>query len=427
MVLEIKLSNFYSIKDEICLDLRATNLKSRTAKDLSNNYFEINNEKVLKSAALFGANASGKSNIIKAIGFCVRMILNSHNHNEDSIFNFQPFKFEDYQNKPSTFYIRFIHENIEYEYYFELNRTKILKEKLYYSPKGRSTKVFERDETKDKTKKDKYKFGNQISRPLDVTENTSEKTLFISRASQMDRKIAKDVFNYFNSTFILGLISPNQINFEKLFNLYKDELITALKMADSDIIALEIKKELLPVAEFNYKIDQNMAAITSTQMKEKEAISIKSFHKQFPKITFDFFSEESEGTKVLFFMLLTLLDILHNNKIILIDEIEKSLHPDIVDYIVKLFNNSNHAQLIFATHSINLLSFSKFRKDQIYFCNKKKDGSTDFYSLFDFNDFRDTLDLSKAYLQGRFNAVPIIDDSSNSIEVIVNGQKTKNQ
>ena len=411
MVIEIKISNFYSIKDEISLDLRAANIQSQVAKELSKNYFEINKEKVLKTVALFGSNAAGKSNIINAISFCVRMVINSHNHNENSIFAYAPFKFDGYEDKPSSFYIRFICKNIEYEYSFELNRTQILREKLLYSPKGRVSKIFERDETIDGMKKNKYKFGNQISRPMDVAENTSAKTLFISRASQMDRDIPKEIFNYFNTTFVLGSLKPNQDVFENIFDVYKNDLLSALRSADSDIVRIEMQKEVLPVAGFDYKIEQNMASITASRSKEIKAISIKSYHKQHPEVSFDFLSEESEGTKAMFFMLLSILDIVKFNKILLIDEIEKSLHPDIVDFLIKLFNNSNNAQLIFTTHSVNLLSFEKFRKDQIYFCNKKKDGSTDLYSLFDFNDFRDTLDLSKAYLQGRFNAVPNIDDS----------------
>lgn len=117
--------------------------------------------------------------------------------------------------------------------------------------------------------------------------------------------------------------------------------------------------------------------------------------------------------------MLTIIDIIRNNKALLIDEIEDSLHPKIVSYIIELFNASSNAQLIFSTHNTNLLDLNKFRKDQIWFVNKKDDGGSDLYSLYDYSDFRDTMDLEKAYLQGRFDSVPIIDDSIENFHSII--------
>ncbi|MEA3445245.1 MAG: AAA family ATPase, partial [Bacteroidota bacterium] len=145
MVLEIRLSNFFSIKDEIVLDLRAGNINTQKAKSLSNNLFSFAKNNVLKSIAVYGANASGKSNIVKAIRFCNAMVFESHNHNENTIYNFQPFKFDNYQNKASSYLIRFVMSDVEYEYSFSLTRNEILKESLYYYPKGRRTKIFIRD------------------------------------------------------------------------------------------------------------------------------------------------------------------------------------------------------------------------------------------------------------------------------------------
>ena len=119
--------------------------------------------------------------------------------------------------------------------------------------------------------------------------------------------------------------------------------------------------------------------------------------------------------------MLTILDIVKNNKILIIDVIEDSLHTNIIEYIIEVFNASEQAQLIYATHNTKLLNLSKLRKDQIFFVNKKDDASTDLYSLYDYNDFRDTMDVEKAYLQGRFDAVPYIDDSIENIKSIING------
>nr|WP_288211122.1 AAA family ATPase [Odoribacter splanchnicus] len=142
----------------------------------------------------------------------MNILLNSiNNYNENTIFAFTPFKFGSI-GKPSTFFIRFLLEGIEYEYSFELNKVEILKEALYYYPNGRRSLIFSRDETKGPDKKDIYEFRSVIRRPMDVAANTSRKTLFVSRASQMDRDVAKDVFRYFNERFILNYFGKKRFS-----------------------------------------------------------------------------------------------------------------------------------------------------------------------------------------------------------------------
>jgi AAA15 family ATPase/GTPase len=418
MVLEIRIGNLFSIKDEITIDFRAANIKSANAKALADNIFTENDTDILKTIAIYGANASGKSNIIKAIRFCNAMVFESHKHNESTVYKFQPFKFNGYDNKPSNYFIRFISEGIEYEYSFSFTRLKIITESLYYYPKGRITKIFTRDERIGKTKKEKYSFGDQIKRPLDVAENTSEKTLYISRASQMDREIAKEIFTYFHSRFILLYVGFGISTIETLSNQNKQQLIEALKIADSDIIDVRIKTLKKP--------GKNISAdLTSMTLKVEDVVQdhlqIKTYHKASPDIAFDFLSEESQGTIKLFFIMLTILDVVKNNKVLLIDEIEDSLHPKIIEYIFNIFRSGEKAQLICTTHNTKFLDLKKFRKDQIFFANKKEDGSTDLYSLYDYSDFRDTMDLEKAYLQGRFDAVPLINDSQEKLKTLFNG------
>ncbi|MCF8374161.1 MAG: ATP-binding protein [Bacteroidales bacterium] len=417
MVLEIRLTNFFSIKDEVVLDFRAANIKSANAKALKDNVFEQDKIGILKTLVLYGANASGKSNIIKAIRFCNAMVFESHNHNENTVYNFQPFKFEGYPNKPSSYFIRFVSNNIEYEYSFSLTRTEIIAESLYYYPKGRITKIFTRDERLGKIKKDKYSFGNLLNRPFDVAENTSDKTLFISRASQMDRDIAKEIFNYFNRTFILDYLGFGVSAIENISNQHKEQLIEALKIADSDIVDVKIKVLKKPGKSVH-------ADLTNMTLKVEDVVQdhlqIKTYHKNTPNKSFDFITEESQGTIKLFFIMLTLLDVVKDNKVLLIDEIEESLHPKITEYIFNLFRAGEKAQLLCTTHNTQFLNLKRFRKDQVYFTNKKQDGSTDLYSLYDYSDFRDTMDLEKAYLQGRFDAVPIINDSYEQLKNLLN-------
>lgn len=383
MVLEIALTNFFSINEKITLDLQAANIQTKEARVLDGNTFKVGNERLLKTVAIYGANASGKSNIIKAVKAAVDMILDSHNYNEGDSFGFKPFKFGR-NDIPSEFYIRFIVNGIEHEYSFSCTRDEIITESLYYYPKGRKALIFSRDERKAGGKKEKYEFTIVIRRPMDVASNTSRKTLFLSRASQMDREKAKEIYRWFNEQLVFSYRGNASVATDRFLGDNKDAVLRVLKAADSDIV------------EFSYKDGE-----------------LTTFHRRNPSLPFDFNTEESEGTKILFKIMLTVMDVVRNNKVMFLDEVETSLHTRLVEYLINLFHNSRSAQLVFTTHNTHLLDMTRFRKDQIFFVNKRDDGSSDLYSLFDYKDFREKMDLEKAYLQGRFDAVPYINEFEN--------------
>ena len=383
MILEIALTNFFSINEKITLDLQAANIQTKEARALDGNTFSVGNERLLKTVAIYGANASGKSNIIKAVKAAVDMILDSHNYNEGDSFGFKPFKFGG-NDVPSEFYIRFIVNEIEHEYSFSCTREEIITESLYYYPKGRKALIFSRDERKSGGKKEKYEFTTVIRRPMDVASNTSRKTLFLSRASQMDRDKAKEIYRWFNEQLVFSYRGNTSVVTDRFLGDNKDAVLRVLKAADSDIV------------EFSYKDGE-----------------LTTFHRRNPSLPFDFNTEESEGTKILFRIMLTVMDVVRNNKVMFLDEVETSLHTRLVEYLINLFHNSRSAQLVFTTHNTHLLDMTRFRKDQIFFVNKRDDGSSDLYSLFDYKDFREKMDLEKAYLQGRFDAVPYVNEFEN--------------
>ena len=378
MVLVFRLKNVFSFRDEITLDLQAAKIQTEKGKALNGNLFTINGEQVLKSISMFGANASGKSNVIKGIKACVNMIRSSYTYNENTTFQVAPFKFNGYDKQPSSFYVRFILDEIEYKYSFSLTQTEILTEQLYYYPKGRRSLVFTRDETKGPNKTDVYEFRQAIKRPMDVAANTSRKTLFVSRASQMDREIAKKVFRFFTEDIVLDY-KESAMPVEDFLKTKKENILGILNAADSDIVDIKI-----------------------------QGYSLKTFHKSNPDIAFDFDTEESEGTKTLFQMMLGIINVIRNDRTLLMDGIDASLHPHLVEYIINLFNRSNHAQLIYTAHNTHLLNTDFQRRDQVYFVNKRDDGCSEIYSLYDFKDFRDNYDMEKAYLQGRFDAIPYL-------------------
>ena len=389
MVLRIELSNFFSIRDLLSIDFRAANIHTRLAGELRDNVMEWSGMNVLKTIGLFGPNASGKSNIIKAIRFCWSLILHSIDSNVGTVFDFAPFKFNGYDNQPSSFLINFVIDGIEYEYSFTLTRTAILDEALYYYPKGRRARVF----TRHGIQPPKYTFGEGlITRPLDVVTNTSDKNLFLTRASSMNREIAQRVYRYFLDDLLPGIQTSDVQSNTDNFNAYKPLILRALSICDTDIVDIKINKA-------------NGHFVT--------------YHKENPSLPFDLLTEESDGTIKLFRILLNLLDVVKHGKTLLLDEFDSSLHIRLADFIIDLVHASKASQLLFTSHSTNLIDIHRFRKDQIAFVNKRSNASTEVYSLFDYKDFRDNMDAEKAYIQGRFDAVPYVESSVSGLKSLL--------
>lgn len=417
MLLKFSLSNFFSIKDEITVDFRAKNIATKGAKDLSDNVFTYDNKKYLKTIGVFGPNASGKSSIVKALGFCYETVVKSHLNNNGSIFNFMPFRFDNYFEKPSTFSINFIQDGVEYEYSFSLTRQEIISESLYYYPGKRKAKIFTRQEKVGKPKEEIYSFSEgHFVKPMDVAQSTSRNTLFISRASQMDRELAKKIYSFFYKNSYIGLPLIHNNYAVVLFKENKELILSALKMADSDIIDITVKQQKVNIPMSPGFIQRGREAIPNIPpMQQEIIIRYITKHKKNPEILFDLFSEESDGTIQLFSLLLILLDVCKNGKSLIVDEFDESLHSDLAEFILNMVYASKNAQLLFTSHNTNLIDVKKLRRDQICFTNKKEDASTEFYSLFNFKDFRENMDAEKGYLQGRFDAVPY---TLSSIEAI---------
>lgn len=407
MILKIEFENFYSIKDRIRIDFRAANINTALARELKHNVMEWNGVPILKSVGLFGPNASGKSNILTAISFCCRMVLESHLNNEGAVFNFEPFKFDGMQDKPSKFLIDFVCENVEYEYAFELTKSRILAESLYHYPVGRRAKVFVRKA--DGT----YSFGNGvIAKPGDVVLNTSDKNLFLSRASSMNREIGQKLYRYFMNQFLLGLVNVNDMMVLDSFNTYKRVILKALEICDTDITDIDVRKEQIPAptvvpgqAELSYRL--------------VDILRFKTVHRNRPDVMFDMDMEESSGTRKLFQILLRLLDVVKYKKGIMMDEFDMGLHTRLADFILDLIHASEGSQLLFSSHNTNLIDVKRLRRDQIVFVNKTENGATEVYSLYDFKDFRENMDAEKGYIQGRFDAVPYVDSSVECIKQLL--------
>ena len=411
MLLKFSISNFYSIKDTVTVDFEAERISTEGAKSLSDNVFVADGKKYLKTIGIFGPNASGKSSIFKAVLFCNRLVLDSYMNNEGAAFNFMPFKFDGYDEKPSEFSINFVCDGTEYEYSFSLTRKEIVSESLYYYPGKRRAKIFTRNEQVGKSKSEIFSFADgAFVKPMDVAQSTGRNTLFISRASQMDRELAKKIYNFFLTEFYVGIPQIRTNYAVGLFEKNKPLILEALRMADSDIVDIEVRKEKINVPAVAPDLQFGIPAI------QTEVITrFLTTHKRNPKIKFDLYAEESAGTIQIFSLLIVLLDICKRGKTLIVDEFDLRLHTELAQFIINMVHASKSAQLLFTSHNTNLIDVKKFRRDQICFTNKRDDGSTEFYSLFDFKDFRENMDAEKGYLQGRFDAVPYVTASVDEI------------
>lgn len=405
MILKIELENFFSIKNRIRIDFRAGRIKTALAAELSHNVMEWKGIPILKSIGLFGPNASGKSNIIKAISFCSQLVLESHLFNEGTQFDYMPFKFDGWTEKPSKFLIDFVCDNVEYEYAFELTREKILRESLFHYPNGRKAKVFVR------TENGKYSFGTGVmTKPSDVVLNTSDKNLFLSRASSMNREIAQKVYRFFLIHLVPGIVNINNVSILESFTTYKHLILKALAICDTDITDIEVRKE---------KITAPISNSNQSSFKSLDVLRFQTAHRNQKEVVFDLETEESNGTRKLFQILLRLLDVVKNKKSIMLDEFDLGLHTRLADFILDLIHASESSQLLFTSHNTNLIDIKRLRRDQILFVNKGEEGSTEVYSLFDFKDFRENMDAEKGYIQGRFDAIPYIDSSVTNIKQLL--------
>lgn len=393
------------------MDFEAERISTEGAKSLSDNVFVADGKKYLKTIGIFGPNASGKSSIFKAVLFCNRLVLDSYMNNEGAAFNFMPFKFDGYDEKPSEFTINFVCDGTEYEYSFSLTRKEIVSESLFYYPGKRRAKIFTRNEQVGKSKSEIFSFADgAFVKPMDVAQSAGRNTLFISRASQMDRELAKKIYNFFLTEFYVGIPQIRTNYAVGLFEKNKPLILEALRMADSDIVDIEVRKEKINVPAVAPDLQFGIPAI------QTEVITrFLTTHKRNPKIKFDLYAEESAGTIQIFSLLIVLLDICKRGKTLIVDEFDLRLHTELAQFIINMVHAAKSAQLLFTSHNTNLIDVKKFRRDQICFTNKRDDGSTEFYSLFDFKDFRENMDAEKGYLQGRFDAVPYVTASVDEI------------
>lgn len=418
MLIEFSFENFRSIKDEVTLSLLASPDKS-----LDNNLIDtelLKKDSLLRSAVIYGANASGKSNIVLAFNSLKSLVMMSNTFQKGIKINYSPFKLDKkYLSKPTKFKIVFIKNNIKYIYGVSFTDEKIIDEYLYYYPEDRKAIIFERTDTNN------YKFTIDKKEQKFLSDKTLENVLYLSNSTQLNYKKTSVAFDWFKDTLaVLGATEhPKLIDFT-IQSLNKDKnlkelILKALFEADLGITDIEASIEKVSIEDIPLGIRKQLMAILSDNTDKLEKMDIKTIHKILDekgdefRVEFDF-DEESEGTKRLFALIGPWIDSLNNGRVLIIDELDTKLHHLLNVFLIKLFHdptqNRSNAQLIFTTHNTNLLDLDLFRRDQIWFTEKNSSvGNTDLYSLIEFSPRKDK-NVQKGYLAGRYGAIPFIKD-----------------
>lgn len=433
MILEFKIENFLSFREEQVLSFEPSSSKEYESQYCA----EVKDGvKVLKLGLLYGANASGKTNIIKALEFLRKFVLKQKKDKTESTGVIR-FQFDnDYYTKPSKFYLSFYLNKIKYVYTLVLDEKIVIEENLVYYPGTQPAIFFERKYDKIK-EKSTIKFGGTID--LKLSDRKLIEGLTISNSSvfsafgkaNVEKSLFDDVFNWFKENF-MQMIQPTTDLFSwtssrvEQDDLCKDFVLEVLQKADFNISAIDIDEEDIPIdEELETKIssmdipeDLKEEILQKKTLKAKDISfqhKTKLMEKKLPRRL------ESNGTIRYYGLGGVLNKLLSSNKFLCVDEIENSLHYDLVAHFIKTFlMNSNNSQLLFSTHDINLLNEDFLRRDTVWFVDKNEFGASELVSLLDFK-LHKNLSPYNAYKIGKLGAKPELG------EIILNQHGKKRQ
>ncbi len=432
MLIEFSVKNYLSFKDRVVLSMVASKDKihpRNVIADAGGTGIDL-----LKVAAVYGANASGKSNLIKALEFMCKFIVNSHVGTDTTRINVVPFKLDaSCANKPSEFEMIFISEGVRYRYGFVVDTEKVHEEWLYHAPKGKEALLFERYSGEP------IKFGTSLKGEKKAIEGLTRKNaLFLSTAAQFDNKTANALFSYFHfmSGNMKSYILSNEFQYDDFIKLnvmfinelpgsdFKKKIASKLQLADTGIKSINLKYP----ADIIDKLGPALKDDEKAEVVEKErflknlddSVKVKFAHYSMnedgvPGEAMLDLSEESDGTrKYILLWLFLLIRGAWSSSVIAIDEMDMGLHPLLAEEFIRdMFMRETESglcgQMIFTTHNTNLLDPEIFRRDQIWFAEKDHaTGATSLFSLSDIKDVRTGEDFSKKYLDGKYGAIPIL-------------------
>lgn len=405
MLIGFSVGNYKSFKETVTLSMVASSITEEDKELNENNVFPINDKlSLLKSAAIYGANASGKSNLVAAINFMKWFVLNSSKETQVSdAIDIEAFRLStETEKEPSFFEIVFLLEDKTFRYGFKVNAWQVVSEWLFQANDREEKMLFERDFDNDNYLSDDFPEGQGIS------EKTRSNALFLSVVAQFNGKISGKILVWFSKNLqLISGLQDKQYRKETLESFENDrhrhDIIEFVKKLDLGIADIQIKKN---ISQKTVLFGSLYQAAVKTVHRKYDADG-----KQTAIELFDIETHESEATNKLFALAGLLLDTLRTGKILLIDELDARLHPLITRELICLFNsnetNPHNAQLIFTTHDTNLLSSKTFRKDQIWFTEKDNKGATDLYSLVEYKVGKNA-SFERDYIMGKYGAIPFI-------------------
>ncbi|MFA6450837.1 MAG: ATP-binding protein, partial [bacterium] len=386
--------------------------------------------RLLKSAAIYGANASGKSNFIKAIEFMTAFVRESVVGDNNTRIDVTPFAFDnECAGKPSLFEADFIHEGIRYVYGFTVDAERVHEEWLYSFPKGQQATLFER--FLDEQHKPQYKFNRSLSKSKDLVGKTRHNSLFLTVATQFNVDFAGKINEWFylfrplpSIEYSMPVITSKMVLND---NNNKNLIVDFLKKADLEISDFEVEEKTIEVDETSIKMLR-----TLLKNLDKNGNVFKPPPSEAPKMLSEFmikfhhrirtsqgeetfmpmdFKNESDGTQRLFQLAGHIISTLNYQLNVFSDELDLRLHPLLSEWLLEFFHNykkDSTAQMLFTTHNTELLNPELFRRDQIWFAEKgHSDGASSLFSLSDYKA-RKGENFRKNYLDGRYGAIPIL-------------------
>jgi len=425
MLIQFSTKNYKCFKEEAKLSLIASNYDKSTR--IAENTFEVEKfgVKLLKSAVVYGANASGKTKLIEAMAFMRHFIFHSSKESQiDEPIEVSPFLLStETLTEPSCFELIFIHENEMYRYGFEVDQAKVHAEWLYHKPKTREIELFYRDFQQFEIHKRKFKVADLIAH-----DRIRPNALLLSVAASWNDPVAGKIFDWLKTFHVISGIKEEGYEGFSMARIRKDEAIKQnvlhfLKGADLGIEDISIKT--VDVDHLSEEFPEALKEVIRSQlMSEKDAeflADVITYHKRYNEqklfeghVEFSMDEDESSGTKKYFALSGPILETLKHGHTLVVDELANKLHPNLVIKLVELFNsaqaNSRNAQVIFNTHDTQLLAANLFRRDQIWFTEKDRYGAVSLYSLSDFKGVRKKEDFEKNYIQGKYGAVPYLEE-----------------
>jgi len=412
VLIEFRVTNYRSIKEEQTLSLMA----SRSKELLDSHTFEAKGFKnrLLRSAAVYGPNASGKTNLLLALVSMKDIVKKSASETQrGDTLAVEPFKLDSSSCKePTQFEVVFMVQGVRYQYGFSATATSVVSEWLFAFPEGRPQRWFERELDKDGHYE--WNLGASLKGGKQLWQkSTRDNALFLSTAVQLNSQQLQPVYDWFNDTlrFVgVGGVSPG---FSASFceEHGSEKVADFLQEADLGIHHVHVKQEPFDPESLPEDMPDSVKRDIVKTMKGGKVYEIKTVRKSSTGDLVEFdLGQESTGTQKVFELAGPFLESLQNGHVLCIDELHNSLHPELVKFLVGSFNdnttNPRNAQLIFTTHETSMLNQKILRRDQIWFCEKDKNQATTVYALTDFHPRKGVENLELAYLSGRYGALP---------------------